>query len=93
MSSEARGSLDTPEHGRVRGWAIDPAKPTGRATIAFNIDGKPFQMLVAEEFRSDLLAAGIGDGCHAFSIELPEQLFDGKPHTIEAKIHGTSVVA
>ena len=91
LKSEARGSLDVPEHGLIRGWAINPANPGARATVAFTIDGKPLELVTANEFRSDLLAAGVGDGHHAFSVQLPKHLLDGKPHAVEAKVHGTDV--
>jgi hypothetical protein len=34
-------------------------------------DGKSFALVLANEFRTDLRAAGLGSGCHAFSLSLP----------------------
>jgi len=84
----AHGSLDAPANGKVNGWACDPDQPDVRMLVEISIDGQPFQSVVAGEYRSDLLQAGIGDGFQAFSVTLPEGLFDGAPHKVEARIAG-----
>ncbi|WP_338765920.1 glycosyltransferase [Massilia sp. METH4] len=44
----------------------------------------------AEEFRLDLQAAGIGDGKHAFTFQIPISFYDGKPHafSVQASCEG-----
>ncbi len=86
--ADAHGSLDAPANGQVNGWACDPDRPGVRLLVEISIDGQPFQNVVAGEYRSDLLQAGIGDGFQAFSVTLPETLLDGAPHKVEAKIAG-----
>ncbi len=69
--------------GHVVGWAWDPAQPSARLRLRVLVDG----LVVTEAFagleRPDLVAAGIGDGLHAFHVALPEELADGLAHTIE----------
>ena len=85
------GALDAIEHGQVKGWAWDRTQPEVRCTVELLLDGKPFQTVIAREFRADLLAAGVGDGYHAYHLQLPEALHDGAVHTLEARIAGTRV--
>jgi len=87
-SANVTGSLDIPENGQVNGWAFDPDHAGFRLTIELSVDGQPLQTVEASEYRSDLLQAGIGDGFHAFVVNLPEAFLDGKPHKLEAKIAG-----
>jgi hypothetical protein len=87
-SANAHGSLDSPENGQINGWAFDPDHAGARMVIDFLVDGQPFQSMEASAYRSDLLAAGVGDGFHAFLLTVPEAFLDGKPHRLEAKIAG-----
>jgi glycosyltransferase involved in cell wall biosynthesis len=91
MATTARGSLDGPIYGTVRGWAYDPANPNERVTVALSVDGKHFQDIVATIYREDLKTAGFGDGAHSFSVTLPQEYLDGKLHVVSAKIAGTDV--
>lgn len=67
--SKLRSFIETVANGRLTGWAADTAHPDVRLKLDIYIDDE----LVAEgipsaDFRKDLLAAGIGDGHHAFSL-------------------------
>jgi len=53
------------------GWAAVPGQPSSRCHIEVQVDGRPVAEGVADRFRSDLLAAGRGDGYHAFCVPLP----------------------
>jgi glycosyltransferase involved in cell wall biosynthesis len=87
----AHGSLDGPIHGAVRGWAFDPETPDRHIAVELTVDGQPFETVVANAYRDDLLNAGIGDGTHSFSITLPPAYLDGKLHSVAATIAGTRV--
>ncbi|WP_051173152.1 class I SAM-dependent methyltransferase [Thermodesulfobacterium hveragerdense] len=50
------------------------------------IDEEPVAEGVADRFREDLLDAGIGDGKHAFAIDIPEKFADGKEYEIKVVI-------
>jgi len=66
------GSLDAVSRLRVAGWAQDPDHPTRRVGLAVSIDGRVVGRMLADRFRPDLQAAGIGDGHHAFDFMLPK---------------------
>jgi glycosyltransferase involved in cell wall biosynthesis len=85
------GSLDGSVHGTARGWAYDPDQPDAGVAVELSLDGKPFVTLVANGFRDDLMNAGFGNGCHAFSITLPPEYLDGKTHLLSAKFAATEV--
>jgi hypothetical protein len=80
------GQLDTVNCDVIAGWAWD-ANDANRQ-IAVNIfDGDSLIGSVkAEELRTDLKAAGKGDGNHSFALPAPVSLKDGRPHSIHAKI-------
>jgi hypothetical protein len=46
--------------------------------------------VTANQFRADILAAGIGDGYHAFSFAVPSSFNNGVTHTLSVKYAGTS---
>lgn len=83
-----QGHLDWPRGRELGGWVYDPEQPGHRARVDIHLDGAVLRTRTASNFRPDLKQAGIGDGCHAFSVELPENIFDGHPHRIEACING-----
>ena len=72
---------------QIAGWAWDANQPTTPITVALYDNGKasPFYVATANQFRGDLLNAGIGDGVHGFSVSAPASLLDGNAHTISAR--------
>ena len=66
------GYIDAITNNRVYGWAWDAQNPVVRITIHLRANGKIISMLEADQPREDLIASGIGDGCHAFEAEIPD---------------------
>lgn len=66
------GRVDAIDGGRLYGWAFDRARPQERVRIAVLLGGRTIAELPADKPRSDLKRNGIGDGAHAFDIQLPE---------------------
>ena len=54
----------------VFGWAWDPRAPRRRVTVSVRINGLHAGDVAADRFREDLVAAGIGDGCHGFEFRV-----------------------
>ena len=81
-----KGFLDGVEDGYVYGWAFNEDNPDERLEIVIYADGEPVAEGVADEFREDLLKAGIGDGKYGFKIKLPEMLMDEHEYIIKAKV-------
>lgn len=67
-----QGNLETiQEDGLISGWCWDTSQPEHRRNLSVLVDGQPVGETIADIFRPDLEAAGIGDGCFAFSFLLP----------------------
>ena len=65
-----RGHIDVARWPRIRGWAWDPDAPDERVRLEFAEDHRRILTVVADLGRSDLAAAGIGDGLHGFNVDL-----------------------
>jgi hypothetical protein len=59
---------------RILGWAWDPTEPQRRVAVALRLDGQRVVESVADRPRDDLLRACIGDGSHAFELDVPAAL-------------------
>jgi hypothetical protein len=68
------GYLDASSGSRLFGWAWDPERPTMRIAIRLVAKGDTVTALIADRPRADLKANGIGDGAHAFEVDLPTDL-------------------
>jgi hypothetical protein len=71
------------------GWAWDELAPADAQYVRILADRRPIGIVRADLLRGDLIAAGIGNGRHAFQYLLPPGLLDGREHAIEAVIVGT----
>jgi glycosyltransferase involved in cell wall biosynthesis len=80
-----RGSIDFVSGTRVEGWAWDPDRPDAPVSLLILADGAVVARCLANRWRQDLLAAGIGDGRHAFSLQLQKRLAGGERHSIELR--------
>jgi O-antigen biosynthesis protein len=65
----------------ITGWCWDPDHPTARAKLTVLVDNEPIGDLIADNFRPDLEAAGMGDGAHAFAFLLPWSVIASKSVT------------
>jgi len=67
---ELVGFLDGYRRGCFEGWVWLPGQPEYRVEIEVVVNGFVLVREAASDYRSDLRAAGIGDGRHGFSIPL-----------------------
>ena len=65
------GFIDAVDGVIVQGWAQDPARPEVPVCLDILLDGIVVAQALANRFRPDLLAAGLGSGCHSFRAALP----------------------
>jgi hypothetical protein len=79
------GCLDEASRGWVRGWAVDRDMPSQPVQLQIVVDGVVLCEVVADMFRADLLAAGIGDGRHAFDVTIPGGLPLDQTHVISVR--------
>ena len=68
------GRLQGVVNGCAIGWAWDGDDPARRVEVAIEVDEQVVVDGVADIFRDELVAEGIGDGAHGFSLDLPEVL-------------------
>ena len=65
-----RGHFDRVAEGIAYGWAFDPSHPEQRLEIGIYHRDQVIAQGTADQFRQDLLDAGIGDGAHAFEVPI-----------------------
>ncbi|HWI85376.1 MAG TPA: hypothetical protein VNT42_03500 [Sphingomonas sp.] len=61
----------------LEGWLHAPDWPGATPTVEARVDGRIVAATVVDRHRPDLALAGIGDGCHAFTLALDSSLLDG----------------
>lgn len=66
------GRVDAIDGGRLYGWAFDRARPGERVKISVLLARKVVAEVTADRHRSDLRRNGVGDGSHAFDVQLPQ---------------------
>src|SRR5208283_391994 len=71
LQTSVTGAVDVCREGCVEGWAWDKKTPDLALLVSILRDGIPIGTIVAEDYREDLAAAGIGNGKHAFRFSLP----------------------
>lgn len=72
-----RGNVDTVQGTAIKGWCWHPHAPDRAIRITALVDGREVTAVYADEMRGDLVNAGIGDGCHAFTLPMPFWMLDG----------------
>ena len=76
------GKLEWVDHAVISGWAWLTDHPTVPVVLEVVDQGEVIGVAVADRFRGDLKRAGIGDGHHAFHVELPRPLDPQRAHSL-----------
>jgi len=84
-----QGYFDSANCSTVSGWAWDSAQPNTPIIVTLFDGSQPVASILADQYRADLVAEGIGDGRHGFSFLLPDSLRDGAAHTLSVQVQGT----
>jgi len=66
------GRVDALDGNRLHGWIWDETRPEERLVVRLMRDGNVLMEAVADQSRIDLRRNGIGDGRHAFALELDD---------------------
>ncbi|KRE13480.1 hypothetical protein ASE63_18580 [Bosea sp. Root381] len=66
------GRVDALDGNRLHGWIWDEARPEERLVVKLVRDGTVLMEGIADQSRIDLRRNGIGDGRHAFALELDD---------------------
>ncbi|SCZ12262.1 hypothetical protein [Microvirga guangxiensis] len=72
VSSQIQGRMDAIEDRRVFGWVWDRSRPAERLLVRVLLEGRMISSGTANMARVDLRRNGIGDGSHAFEVDIPE---------------------
>ncbi|MFT2091643.1 hypothetical protein [Paraglaciecola sp. 2405UD69-4] len=75
----------------VSGWACNSLKPAHPCKVELKQGDKTIAETKAATMREDLVAAGIGNGCHGFAIELNMLPFSAEPREVHLFINGKRV--
>jgi hypothetical protein len=73
---EVVGYVEAVTVDRILGWAWAPASAELRAAVELRLGDTVVANTVADLPRADLAASGIGDGRHAYDIEIPPEIRD-----------------
>jgi len=66
------GRVDAIDQNRLYGWVWSPQSPDAKIEVVIRLNGHALLRETAENERVDLRRNGIGDGKHAFEVELPD---------------------
>ena len=91
MTPSTFGFVDSVEGGFVSGWAAIEGRAEP-AVVALLIDGVACGSVIADVFRDDLLAAGIGTGHHGYRLTVPPFYLDGTPHQVAVQVAGEGLL-
>jgi hypothetical protein len=72
VPAQIQGRVDAIEARRLFGWVWDRARPNERLLVRVLKEGRMVASATADMARVDLRRNGIGDGGHAYEVELPE---------------------
>jgi hypothetical protein len=91
VTSAFGGYQDGADCNTISGWAWDANQPNTAINVDI-YDGNTLILTVAaNQFRQDLLNAGLGNGYHGFSVSTPASLKNGLAHNVHTKVAGTSI--
>jgi len=79
------GHLEQVTRHLIEGWAFEPADPGARLRLAILANDAVIGEVVADRHRTDLAAAGVGDGGHAFAFHLPRGFAPDRAHRVEVR--------
>ena len=79
------GCFDRLTPSLIVGWARDGDAPDRPVTLSILDNGTVIDEAVADQYRPDLKAAGIGTGCHGFAVPIPGRLLAQSDHVISVR--------
>ena len=86
------GHIDYIRDGVVHGWAIDSLRGNNAASLFLFVDDRPVANFFCDIDRADLEDAGLRGSQAGFQIPVPEQYWDGEPHSVSIRFHSGEYV-
>lgn len=87
-SPDIQGYIDAADLQCITGWVWNKNVPEAPMVVISTLDDGSQRVALADQYRDDLMQAGIGDGCHAFTINLAGKC----PHVDEDGILSVQVL-
>lgn len=91
--SELNYHIDTVSSDVVSGWAVNSANPSSPCDIQLKTGDTVLAKTKAATLREDLVAAGVGNGCHGFTLQLDMLPFSAEAREAHLYINGKRVTA
>ena len=85
-----QGNFDTIDCQSVAGWAWDTSQPNTPISVDIYDGQQKIGTVRADQYRQDLVNAGIGNGKHGWTFTLPPSVRNGQNHWIGARYSGLS---
>ncbi len=86
------GHIDQADRHSVTGWALDPARPGEPVLLEVVLDGAVVGTFPADRHRADLEQAGLGNGRHAFQLQIPGGLSPHAERVLELRRAGDGAI-
>ncbi len=84
-----KGHIDQASRSLIEGWVWDPKTPHERIELELLEAGRRLALTTADGNRPSLVNVGIGDGRHAFRIELPPDTISQATHRLDLRCIAT----
>lgn len=84
---DLHGAVDMRSPTCVYGWVRDANNPSRRIRVVAKSAEGEIAAAVADNYRSDLQAAAIGDGCYGFSLEFART----EPDLVRVEVAGLDI--
>src|SRR5207302_814544 len=86
-----QGYIDEASSSRITGWVWNPQQPDSPITLDLADGDTRLARVMANQYRSDLRQAGIGDGRHAFAVPLGEELLPSARNVLHLRCAETGM--
>ncbi|MCE6992744.1 T9SS type A sorting domain-containing protein, partial [Dyadobacter sp. CY323] len=92
VGNQYAGRLKGADCNYIQGWAWDKNFPDVAVTVEIYEGSTVYATAVADIYREDVKASGIGTGYYGFKISTPSTLKDGKAHQLSVRVKGSATV-
>lgn len=89
--AEILGYVEGLDRRHVSGWVWRRDTPNQPVAIEVIVDGKAVVRCIADRYRADLAAAGVGEGYHSFVVSFPPQIQLIGVSKLSVRIVGTEI--
>ena len=86
--SELNYHIDAVSSDLVTGWAVNTTAPASPCSVELKVGDKVLARTTAATLREDLVAAGVGNGCHGFTLQLDMLPFSAEARDAHLYING-----